>query len=240
METLIPAPVTAFTIVWRSNSIPMKTGGIRAPMTVVASAMWRSRAAALGPNTSHHGYACSTADGAPNSTIAQPIVVKNLSDGMPHNVTITYTPAKGQTPANIHVILDTVDIFGAVNTDLSSIGLGAGNTAYVGFTAATGGQDQDQDIANWTYMPGSQSGVITMDTPLTLPFQGGPQNNAYDYTALAYIWRRYFGDRDYQPDLDRPKILQQAGTEELPARPVFRLPERRYGERSQRGFGRAV
>jgi hypothetical protein len=135
-----------------------------------------------GANTSHHNFQCAGTSG-PNSTIAQPFVVPNLSDGNPHNVTITYNPAKGTSPANIHVILDTVDIFGAVPVDLSSIGLGAGNTAYVGFTAATGGQDQDQDIANWTYMPGSQSGVISTATPTVFAFQGGTQNNAYDYNA---------------------------------------------------------
>src|SRR5579862_5054313 len=37
-----------------------------------------------GANTSHHNYLCGGSIG-PNSTIAQPFVVPNLSDGNPHN-----------------------------------------------------------------------------------------------------------------------------------------------------------
>ena len=141
-----------------------------------------------GPNTSHHGQICSNSTNSSTITGAAPVVVPNLADGHLHTVSITYTPAcptcSPATLANIDVILDAVDIFGPVQTDLSAIGLTQpANTAYVGFTGSTGGDYETQDILNWTYMPGSKSGVISTDTPLTLAFQGGTQNNAYDYTA---------------------------------------------------------
>lgn len=67
----------------------------------------------------------------------------SLLNGAVHSITITYTPAcptcASGTAANIHVILDNVDINPAgFQTDLAAIGLDNGN-AYVGFTGATGG-----------------------------------------------------------------------------------------------------
>ena len=116
----------------------------------------------------------------------------NLSDGNPHTVTVTYTPSTlsncgpNQTSScsSIDVILDGTDLFpnGGVLFDLTTIGLNSG-AAWVGFTAATGGGDNNQDIQSWTFMPGSQSGTISTAAPTVLAFQGGTQNNAYDYNA---------------------------------------------------------
>lgn len=140
-----------------------------------------------GANTSHHGQLCN-GDSGPNSTIGAPVNTANLSDGAVHNVTVTYTPAcpncAPATPANIHVILDNVDLYpSGVNVDLSSIGLGDGGTAYVGFTGATGSDLENQDILSWTFTPQSQSGTVTTGTPTDLNFAGGPNNNGYNYNA---------------------------------------------------------
>ena len=68
--------------------------------------------------------------------------------------------------------------------DLALLGLGTGNTAYVGFTGATGGDFETQDILNWTFAPQAQSAALVGSAPATLPFNGGTGNQAYDYTAV--------------------------------------------------------
>ncbi len=117
-----------------------------------------------GPNTSHHNYLCNGFSG-PNSTLGQPVSTENsginLADGNVHTVTIIYTPAcstcNPATVANIQVYVDSVNIFlstypNGVPIDLSTIASGTG-TAYVGFTGATGGDWETQDILNWTFAP---------------------------------------------------------------------------------------
>ena len=80
----------------------------------------------------------------------------DFSDGNVHTATITYllqpTPAQTSCVVNsvagpcLDVILDGTDLFPTgVPFDMTSIGLSSG-AAYVGFTAATGGGDDNQDI----------------------------------------------------------------------------------------------
>ena len=125
-----------------------------------------------GPNTSHHGYLCA-GTGSPNSTLGSPVVTSNMTDGSVHNVTITYVPACSTctpaTVANIQVVLDGVDIYpNGVAVDLSSIGLGNGGTAFVGFTGATGGSWETQDILSWIFTPTQQGTQINPDNPNSL------------------------------------------------------------------------
>jgi len=138
------------------------------------------------PNTSHHGQLC------PNqmsSTIGAPVVTSALADGNVHNVTINYFAAAGNTPANIHVIVDGVDLYpNGVQIDLSSIGLGQGGTAYVGFTGATGGSWETQSILNWTFQP-IQGQQIDPNNPSSLTqsfvFNNEPQQQLqfnFNYT----------------------------------------------------------
>jgi len=114
-----------------------------------------------GPNTSHHNYLCGGTSG-PNSTLGAPVPTANLSDGLVHSVTITYYPVTASTPANIHVMLDGVDLYpNGVDVDLASIGLTGGTNAFVGFTGATGGDFEAQDILNWTFTPASNTLTLT-------------------------------------------------------------------------------
>ena len=115
-----------------------------------------------------------------------------LADGNPHTVAITYTPSTlsgcgeggtGPCPSSLDVILDNIDLFpGGVPFDLTTIGLNSGN-AWVGFTAATGGGDDNQDILSWTFTPQSQSGVVMMGTETFFNFEGGVANGGYNYNA---------------------------------------------------------
>ncbi|MGA8671501.1 MAG: PASTA domain-containing protein, partial [Terracidiphilus sp.] len=86
-----------------------------------------------------------------------------LADGNVHTVTVTYAiqPLSSQTACVsasmpcLDVILDGTDLFPAgVPFNMTSIGL-ANNSAYVGFTGATGGGVENNDILSWTLTPQS-------------------------------------------------------------------------------------
>jgi Legume lectin domain len=111
--------------------------------------------------------------------LANPI---NIADGNVHTVTINYS---GPSTKLLDVILDNVDLFsGGVVFDLTTLGLANSNTnAWVGFTAATGGGDDNQDILSWTFTPQAQTAVVTTTSPATLSFPNAAGNNVYSYTA---------------------------------------------------------
>ena len=89
-------------------------------------------------------------------------------DGNVHSATINYS---GSATKLLDVIVDGNDLFpGGVFFDLTTIGLNSGN-AWVGFTAATGGGDDNQDILSWTFQPLSpETAVINQNTETVLPF----------------------------------------------------------------------
>jgi Bacterial lectin len=143
-----------------------------------------------GANTSHHTSLCGGNSGN-SSNLGVPVSVANLADGAVHSVTVVYnlacpTCAPSTSSNNLHVILDNVDLYPlGVPVDLSSIGLGTGNTAYVGFTGATGGDFETQDILNWTVTLQAQSASLpAVGVQALLPFNGGTGNQAYDYNAV--------------------------------------------------------
>jgi len=115
-----------------------------------------------------------------NSSLNLLPVPITLSDGNPHTVIINYS---GPSTKLLDVILDGNDLFpGGVVFDMTTIGLNSGN-AWVGFTGATGGDVDNQDILSWTFMPGSQTAVISSNAPTFLPFPNAAGNNVYDYNA---------------------------------------------------------
>ncbi|GEM_PF-2695490 len=129
-----------------------------------------------GPNTSHHNFLCGGTTGA-NSTIGQPVSTENsginIADGAVHSATVNYTPAcstcNPATVANIQVILDGVNLYpSGINIDLSTIGLGDGGTAFVGFTGATGADFETQDLLSWTFAPTQQGQQIDPNNPTSL------------------------------------------------------------------------
>ena len=111
----------------------------------------------------------------------------NMWDGNVHSVTITYSGAGSKL---LDVIVDNIDLFpatpsnpsGGVAFDITTIGLSNGN-AWVGFSASTGGADDNQDILSWTFQPGSQTAVINQTQPTDLTFPNASGNNVYDYNA---------------------------------------------------------
>jgi len=113
----------------------------------------------------------------------------DFSDGTVHTATITYLlqPTQAQTSCVVNnvaapcldVILDGTDLFPTgVLFDMTSIGL-SGGAAYVGFTGATGGAVDNQDILSWTFTPQGQTQTVPPNTPTTYQYQ----NNAYNYVV---------------------------------------------------------
>lgn len=104
-----------------------------------------------------------------------------LADGYPHSVTITYS---GPATTLLDVIVDGNDLFpGGIVVNLGTLlTLNSGN-AYVGFTAATGGGDDNQDILNWTFTPQAQSTVVSTTAQAVVNFPNAAGVNVYDYTA---------------------------------------------------------
>jgi Legume lectin domain len=150
-----------------------------------------------GPNSTDSGT-CRIADN-PNPMNGSGIPV-TLADGNPHSVSVSFTPSGSCTnttcPGVLDVTLDGNDLFpGApagedtpavpegVPFDIAKIGLNSGN-AWVGFTAATGGGDDNQDILSWTFSPKTQSIPLPAPgVPAISNFNGGINNNSFDQTA---------------------------------------------------------
>ena len=106
----------------------------------------------------------------------------NLTDGAVHVATVTYTPSAQatcgvsgtQSCSKLDVVLDGTDLFpGGVLFDMTSI-TGGGTTAFVGFTASTGGSNDEQDIVNWIFAPTvTQTAPVSGTTPTTFDVNGG-------------------------------------------------------------------
>jgi uncharacterized repeat protein (TIGR01451 family) len=116
----------------------------------------------------------------------------NLADGFVHTATVTYflqaTTNQTACIANnvagpcLDVILDGTDLFPAgVPVNLSTLLSLTGGDAYVGFTASTGGGNDNQDILSWVFTPQGQTQTIPPNTPVTYEYQ----NNAYNYAVVT-------------------------------------------------------
>ena len=116
-----------------------------------------------------------------------------LADGSVHTVVINYS---GPSNTLLDVILDGTDLFppseanpsGGVLFNMASIGLASSGScsnclAYVGFTGAGGGGNDNEDIQSWSFTPGAQSAALTVGVTSTLSFPNAQGNNVYSYTA---------------------------------------------------------
>jgi uncharacterized repeat protein (TIGR01451 family) len=112
-----------------------------------------------------------------------------LADGEPHTAEIEYTPASSCgvecfTPATLQVKLDGIPVFESpIQVDLTSLlGLAnpsdtTGDSAYVGFTAATGDFVENDDILSWSFTPHTSTSITQNISPgVTTPFVFGAYN----------------------------------------------------------------
>ena len=115
----------------------------------------------------------------------------DFADGNVHTATISYVlnPTSTQTACTVNnapspcvdVILDGTDLFPAgVPFDMTTLGL-TSDTAYVGFTGATGGVTDNQDILSWVFTPQGQTQTLQPGTPATYNFQNPQGQTAYNY-----------------------------------------------------------
>jgi hypothetical protein len=113
-------------------------------------------------------------------------LLSTMSDGNVHSVTISYTgPVSAPGSPALDVILDNNDLFpgGGVPVNLSTLLSLTNGSALVGFTAGTGGADDNQDILSWTFTPGAQTAVISTTGTTTLNFPNASGNNVYSFTG---------------------------------------------------------
>ena len=95
-----------------------------------------------------------------------------LADGNPHTVKIEYTSSSEcDCSSTLQVTLDGTPLFAPIQVDLGTL-LALANpsdttadSAYVGFTAATGALEENNDILSWTFTPHSSSSVNNIDVP---------------------------------------------------------------------------
>jgi len=118
-------------------------------------------------------------------TLSTPI---QLADGNVHTATISYIPPTGcefECPSNLFISIDGQRALSSF-FNLGNLGLDSSDHAYVGFTAATGGEggnDDNHDILSWSFTPNQQTatlggpGTTTILTFNTDTYKITPQNN---------------------------------------------------------------
>jgi len=172
------------------------------------------------PNSPAH--AIPNGDNFPNcliGTVASPST-PIMSDGNPHTVVISYTPPSCTgCQGTLTVNLDGNIVLTTPVTLENELNLGAGGTAWVGFTSATGAAFENHDILSWTFAPQAQSGVATTDTPAVLNFNGGAfnGNTGYDYNAQLQTGGLPSATVQVQPIL----ISEEACEKLVDANPLF-------------------
>ena len=135
------------------------------------------------PNANHVGVqSCSTSPNSADHLATYPVPPEGsapcnlglnsalpitLADGNPHTVKIEYTPSSIECDcsSNIQVRVDDIFVLQA-NVDLGSkLSLAGEDSAYVGFTAATGSLVENNDILSWTFTPHGSSSVNNITVP---------------------------------------------------------------------------
>jgi hypothetical protein len=104
----------------------------------------------MGANNAYHNTSCmSDPTMVPTTSVVNPLAspLPNLSDGAVHSVTVTYIGGLNPT---LTVVLDGTQVLSTAFS-MSSLGLGTGGDAVVGFTAATGSYSELTYISNWTF-----------------------------------------------------------------------------------------
>jgi Legume lectin domain len=120
----------------------------------------------LTPNSADHDYAC------PNGSLAAIALQElptglSLSDGNPHTITVNYLPPGTCTSGcnNLSVYMDSTLILQATLNLATQLNLTSDGSAYIGFTAATGGSVENNDVLSWSFSS-LPLAPITINQPL--------------------------------------------------------------------------
>jgi hypothetical protein len=138
----------------------------------------------LGPNTQDHNAICQASGLPANLGIVSDLAGIRLSDGTVHTAVIDYDPGPNNTPGVLRIFLDNVGApILTVNVNLSSLlNLNAGS-AWVGFTGATGGYAESNDILNWTFTPATTQTSITQTVT---PNDPNPTDNNFVFGSFNH------------------------------------------------------
>jgi len=120
----------------------------------------------LSPNSADHNYVCADGNLAKLALQSLPAGM-SLSDGKTHTITVNYLPPGTCTSGcnNLSVYIDSTLILQATVDIAKQLNLGSNGSAYVGFTAATGSQVQNNDIVSWSFSS-LPLAPITINQPL--------------------------------------------------------------------------
>jgi Bacterial Ig-like domain (group 3) len=125
-----------------------------------------NNASTLTPNSADHNYACPDGNLAKLALQSLPAGM-SLTDGKVHTITVNYLPL-GSCPSNcnnLSVYLDSTLILQATVDITKQLNLTSNGSAYLGFTAATGSQVQNNDIVSWSFSS-LPLAPITINQPL--------------------------------------------------------------------------
>lgn len=131
----------------------------------------------LTPNSADHNYICP--DGNPAKLALQSLPsALSLSDGLAHTITVNYLPpgACSSDCNNLSVYFDSTLILQASVDLTKQLNLTSGNSAYIGFTAATGSLVENNDILSWSFSQWPLSPIT-----ITQPVQ--PTVTNFNYTS---------------------------------------------------------
>ncbi|MGO9124489.1 MAG: choice-of-anchor D domain-containing protein [Terriglobales bacterium] len=125
-----------------------------------------NNATTLTPNSADHTYICP--NGSPAKLALQSLPTGlSLSDGNTHTITVNYLPPGSCTSScnNLSVYMDSTLILQATLNITTQLNLSASGGAYLGFTAATGSDVQNNDLVSWSFSS-LPLAPITINQPL--------------------------------------------------------------------------
>ena len=132
----------------------------------------------LTPNSADHNYACPDGNLAKIALQSLPTGM-SLTDGKTHTITVNYLPPGTCTSGcnNLSVYIDSTLVLQATVNIATQLNLTNSGGAYIGFTAATGSQVQNNDIISWTFSS-LPLAPITINQPLQ------PTQTNFNYTPV--------------------------------------------------------
>jgi len=140
-----------------------------------------NNATTLTPNSADHNYACPDGNLAKIALQSLPAGM-SLTDGKVHTITVNYLPPGTCTSGcnNLAVYLDSTLILQATVNIATQLNLTSSGGAYLGFTAATGSNVENNDIISWSF-----SSLPLAPITINQPLQTTQTNFNYTPTLTA-------------------------------------------------------
>ncbi len=137
-----------------------------------------NNASTLTPNSADHNYACPDGNLAKIALQSLPAGL-SLTDGKTHTITVNYLPPGTCTSGcnNLSVYMDSTLILQATVNIATQLNLTSNGGAYLGFTAATGSNVENNDVISWSFSS-LPLAPITINQPLQ------PTQTNFNYTPV--------------------------------------------------------